>query len=171
MSVILIGYRGSGKTTVGEKLADRLWQKFVDTDDLIVKAAGKPIRDIFQHDGEPRFRELETEALRTALAMKDHVIALGGGAVLREENRAMIKQSPLKRIYLRCEPSVLLERIRSDPRTTTNRPNLTPFGGGLDEIKALLAEREPLYRELMSAELDVTNLTPDETMVYVTRLL
>lgn len=171
MSAILLGYRGSGKTTLGKKLADRLWQKFVDTDDLIVAAAGKSIREIFERDGEKRFRDLETEAVRKALGMSDHVIALGGGAVLREENRKLIKESGLKCVYLRCEPQVLLARIQSDPATAANRPHLTGLGGGIEEINKLLAEREPHYREIMTGELDVTNLTADEAMVYITRLL
>jgi shikimate kinase len=171
MSVILIGYRGSGKTTVGKRLADRLWQKFVDTDELIVKAAGRSIREIFEHEGEPRFRDLETDALKQALALIDHVVALGGGAVLREENRKMIKQATSKRIYFRCEPQVLLKRIQGDAQSGLTRPSLTQLGGGIDEIRQLVAQREPLYREVMTAELDVTNLTPDEALVYVTRLL
>src|SRR5450432_1746182 len=171
MSVILIGYRGSGKTTIGKKLADRLWQKFVDTDDLIVAATGKTIREIFETDGEPKFRDLETDALRKACEMKDHVISLGGGAVIREENRKTIINSGLKRIYLRCDPQILLQRIHSDPQTSANRPHLTHLAGGIDEIKNLLAIREPFYREVMSAELDVTNLSPVEALVHIVRLL
>lgn len=171
MGVILIGYRGSGKTTIGRKLADQLWVKFVDSDDVVVSAAGKSIRDIFQQDGEQRFRDLETQAVRQVCAMKDHVIALGGGAVVRQENRQVIEQSGLKRIYLRCDPQVLWRRIQADPNTQANRPHLTDMAGGIEEIRALLAEREPLYRQLMTAELDVTNLTPDEAVVRITRLL
>src|SRR4051812_33991082 len=107
MSVVLLGYRGCGKTTIGRKLADRMWIKFVDTDDLIVAAAGKSIREIFETDGEEKFRELETEAVKVACAKPDHVIALGGGAVLRDENRALLKSLPIARIYLRCEASEL----------------------------------------------------------------
>lgn len=171
MSVILLGYRGSGKTSVGRKLADRLWQKFVDTDDLIVSAAGRTIKEIFEQSGEAPFRDLETEALKRACALPDHVIALGGGAILREENRKLIKDSSLKRIYLRCDPQELHKRIHADPLTAANRPSLTHLGGGVEEIKALLTQREPLYREVMTAELDVTNLSIDETMTYITRLL
>lgn len=171
MSSILIGYRGCGKTTLGRKLADRLWQSFVDTDEMIVKAAGKSIREIFDQHGEEYFRNLETQAVEKALSLSDHIISLGGGAVLREGNRRLIKASGLKCIYLRCEPQVLVQRIHSDPRTAANRPSLTPLGGGLEEVQQLLAEREPLYREVMTAELDVTNLSIDEAMVYVTRLL
>src|SRR5688572_17769875 len=104
MSIVLIGYRGSGKTTVGRKLADRLWQELVDTDTLVTKKAGKTIKDIFEQDGEAKFRELETEVLKEALKLQDVVISLGGGAILREENRAALKDSGHKVIYLKCEP-------------------------------------------------------------------
>jgi shikimate kinase len=171
MSAILVGYRGCGKTTIGRKLADRLWQQFVDTDELVARAAGKSIREIFEQDGEQRFRDLEAQAVRQACALQDHVIALGGGAVLREENRRTIKESNLKCVYLRCDPQVLLQRIQSDPQTAATRPPLTHLAGGIDEIRSLLAEREPLYREVMTAELDVTSLSVDEALVYVTRLL
>jgi shikimate kinase len=171
MSVILIGYRGSGKTTVGKKLADRLWQTFVDTDELIVKMANKTIKDIFEADGEQRFRDLESEAVQQACKLDDHVISLGGGAVLRAENRGLLKHSHHKRIYLRCDPRTLHQRIVNDPQTAANRPSLTALGGSVDEVAQLLAQREPLYREVMTAELDVTLLSPDEAMVYCTKLM
>jgi shikimate kinase len=168
-SVVLIGYRGSGKTTIGRRLADRLWQSFVDTDDRIVARAGKPICEIFSQDGEAAFRDMETDALDEVLALDDHVIAVGGGAVEREQNRALLQQSGLKVIYLRCEPAVLLARITADAASEANRPALTDLGGGLDEIQQVLARREPLYRQVMTGELDVTRLTPDEALVYITR--
>ena len=172
MSAILVGYRGSGKTSVGRKLADRLWQSFVDTDELIVAAAGgKTIKEIFEREGEARFRELENQAVAKICTLQEHIIALGGGAVVRAENRKAIKDSGFKCVYLRCEPHVLLARIQADPQTAATRPSLTHLAGGIDEIKQLLAIREPLYRDVMTAELDVTNLTLDEAMVYLTRLI
>jgi shikimate kinase len=171
MSVILIGYRGSGKTTTGRKLADRLWLSFVDVDDLIVKKAGKTIREIFADQGEPHFRDLESQALSEALAKKDHVIALGGGSILRPENRALIKASGRKVVYLRCEPETLHQRIQADVTTAETRPALTSLGGSIEEIKKVLDEREPLYREVMTSELDVTNLSPEEACVHITRMM
>lgn len=171
MGVVLLGYRGSGKTSVGRALADRLWTTFVDTDEQVVKSAGKSIREIFESVGEVGFRELETRALRDALSSRHEVIAIGGGAVLREENRALLKADRRKRVYLRCEPAELLRRIQADPKTASDRPALTPLGGGIEEITRLLGAREPLYREVMTAELDVTRLSPDEVVVYVTRLM
>ena len=171
MSIVLIGYRGSGKTTVGKRLADRLWQPFVDTDDLVVKKAGKSIRDIFDQDGEAKFRDLEAEAVRQVCLLEEHVIGFGGGALQREENRKVLKDSGHKPIYLRCEPEELWKRIQADPQTAASRPSLTPVGGGLDEIRTVLAEREPVYRAAMWAELEVTNLSPQETVVRVVKLL
>jgi shikimate kinase len=171
MKVVLVGYRGSGKTTVGKRLADRLWQKFVDIDDLIVKKAGKSIRDIFAEHGETHFRDLETEVLRDALALEDHVIALGGGSILRDENRRLIQSAGAKVIYLRCDAEVLLQHIQSDSRSAETRPNLTGLGGGLDEIRMMLAEREPLYRLVKNLELDVSNLTPEEATAYLSRMI
>lgn len=171
MSIALIGYRGSGKTTIGRKLADRLWQKFVDTDELIVRKAGKSIKEIFEQDGEPAFRDLETAAIREALTLPDHVIALGGGAVLREENRNLLKQAKAKVIYLKCDAEVLHARIQADTATAAMRPSLTKLGGSVEEVRQVLAEREPLYRQTMTSELDVTNLSPDDAVVYIARML
>jgi shikimate kinase len=170
MSIVLIGYRGSGKTTIGKRLADRLWQPFVDVDDLIVKKAGKNIKRIFEEDGEPAFRDIESEALREVCKLSEHVIGLGGGTLGREENRQAIRESGHKVIYLKCEPAELLRRIQSDPQTTETRPNLTSLGGGIEEIQAMLAQREPLYRQVMHAELDVTHLKPENAVVYIVRL-
>jgi shikimate kinase len=171
MSVALIGYRGSGKTTVGKRLADQLWHKFVDTDELVVRKAGKDIRTIFEERGEAGFRELEAQAVAEACELQDHVIALGGGAVLREQNRKLIKDAGLKVVYLRCEVPELVRRIEADPTTASSRPGLTPHGGGIEEVRQILAEREPIYRSVMTAELDVTHLSPQDAVVYVTRLL
>ena len=172
MSIVLIGYRGSGKTTIGKRLADQLWQPFVDTDDLVVrKAGGKTIKEIFETGGEQTFRDLEAEAVREVSLLQEHVIALGGGALLREENRKHIKDAGFKVVYLRCEPDVLFEHIQADPETASTRPALTNLGGGVEEIRKLLADREPIYRQVKTAELDVTRLTPEEAAVYIVKLL
>lgn len=171
MSIVLIGYRGSGKTSLGRKLADRLWQPFVDSDEEIVKRAGKSIREIFEQHGEPTFRDLETAVVKDLATRAEHVIALGGGAILRLENRAAIKEGGHKVIYLRCDAAELHKRIHADAATAANRPSLTHLGGGLAEIEKLLADREPIYRETMTAELDVTNLSLDEAMARITRMI
>ncbi len=170
MSVVLIGYRGSGKTTVGKRLADRLWQPFVDTDELVVRKAGKSIREIFEQDGEAAFRDLESQVVRDVCPLQEHVISLGGGALGREENRAALKASGHKVVYLKCDPEVLHRRISEDPQSAADRPNLTAEGG-LEEVKALHEAREPIYRAAMTAELDVTHLEPPDAVVYIVRLI
>jgi shikimate kinase len=171
MGVVLLGYRGSGKTTVGLKLADRLWCEFVDTDQEIVRRAGKSIKDIFAQDGEALFRDLESQVLADVLKRESDVISCGGGVVLRESNRELLRNSQHSRVYLRCEPEVLHKRIESDPTTAATRPALTSLGGGIEEIRTLMQQREPLYREVMTTELEVTNLDIDEVVVRVTKLV
>jgi shikimate kinase len=170
MSIVLIGYRGCGKTTIGRRLADRLWWPFVDTDDIVMKKVGKSIADIFEQHGEKRFRELEAEAVKEAAKLQEHVIALGGGAVLRKENVDIIRKAEHKVVYLKCDPTELYKRIQADPNTARHRPKLTPVGG-LEEITSLLHEREPLYRAAMTAELDVTNQSASDAVVYIARLV
>ncbi|HZZ41733.1 MAG TPA: shikimate kinase [Tepidisphaeraceae bacterium] len=170
MSIVLIGYRGSGKTTVGRRLADQMWLPFLDSDELIVKRAGKSIKDIFAEGGEAEFRDIESAVVQDVCAMNDHVISLGGGAILREENRQAIRSNNNRVVYLRCEAEVLYQRINADPTTTASRPNLTA-AGGVDEVKQLLVIREPLYRQAMTAELDVTNLSAQEAVQRVVRLI
>jgi shikimate kinase len=171
MSVVLIGARGSGKSTIGRKLADRLWQSFIDVDEQIVRRAGKTIKDIFEQDGEERFRQIETEVLREAATLQEHVIGLGGGTLMREENRRILKESGHRLVYLRCEPEELHRRIKADPNSAATRPNLTQYGGGIEEIQHLLSIREPVYRRCMHGEIDVTNLTPDEAVVHIVKLM
>jgi shikimate kinase len=171
MNLALVGYRGSGKTSIGRKLADRLWQKFFDVDDLIVQKAGKSIKEIFEQEGEAYFRDLETEVLRELVRTPDQVLGLGGGTVMREENRKLIRGWAGKIVYLRCKPEVLAARIAADPRSAENRPNLTSLGGGLEEIRLKINEREPFYRQVMDVELDVSNLNVEEAVAYIARML
>lgn len=162
VSVILIGYRGSGKTTVGRLLAARLGKKFVDADDVIVKRVGKSIREIFAEGGENAFRTAEKAVISELALDADSVIAVGGGAMTREENRKALAGRPI--VYLSCEARELHRRIKSDPGTADNRPSLTPLGGGIEEIEALLRQREPIYRAAMTAEINVTGLTPGQVV-------
>ena len=171
MSVFLVGYRGSGKTTIGRRLADRLWLSFADSDERVIKQAGKTIREIFDQHGEAAFRDLEAKIVRDLAKLSDHVIALGGGALLRDDTRELLRTEGHSIVYLRCEPEELHRRIQADPQTAAMRPHLSPLHGSVDEIKNLLVEREPLYRACMTAELDVTNLTPEEAVTRLGRMV
>jgi shikimate kinase len=156
--MILLGYRGSGKTTIGRLLAEQLHMPFIDTDHLITAMADRSIREIFEQRGESYFRDLESLAVQEACG-KDAIVALGGGAVMRADNRKSLIASPHRRVYLRCDAQLLHDRIHADPLTQHNRPSLTHLGGGIEEIRSLLSIREPLYRAVMTDELDVTTLS------------
>lgn len=170
MGVVLLGYRGSGKTSVGRGVAGRMGLTFIDLDAAVIERAGHSIRDIFQSAGEDGFRDLESAELVRAID-REAVISTGGGVILREANRDALIASPHARIYLRCEPAELHRRIHADPATAANRPALTHLGGGIEEIEALLAMREPLYRRVMTAELDVTRVCVDEVVAEIAQFL
>lgn len=159
-TVALIGYRGSGKSTVGRLLADRVGGVFVDTDELVVRGAGRTIAALFESEGEPAFRDREAEAVREAFAMKPAVVSLGGGAVLRRENAARVRASATV-FYLSAPPEVLFERIMGDARSAERRPALTA-DAGIEEVRRVLAERDPLYRDTAHHVVDVTELSPEE---------
>ncbi len=162
MSIVLIGYRGSGKTTVGRAVAVRLGWPFVDADAVVVDRAGMTIRELFDHHGEPHFRRLESAVVAELAGRRDHVIALGGGAVLAAATRAALAAAGHPVVYLRGTPDELHRRIAADPATADARPSLTALGGGLDEVKSLLAARDAVYRSAMTHAVDVVGRTVDE---------
>ena len=138
--ICLIGFMGSGKTTVGRLLAARLGWTFVDLDDEIERRAGMPIVEIFEHEGEPRFRDLEHEALREQLALahkgQARVLALGGGAFVEARNRDRLDLGGLS-IWLDCSVETLWERVSS----FTTRP----LARDRRQFERLHQERAPAY--------------------------
>ena len=149
----LVGYRGSGKSSVGAIVAARLDRPFIDADTVLEADAGRTIRDIFASEGEAGFRDRETATLRKLAAGPPAVIATGGGVILRAENRELLRMTGFV-VWLTAPAEVLWDRISIDPLTAARRPNLA--GGGLDEVKALLAAREPHYTATAHAVVDVT---------------
>lgn len=160
--IYLTGYRGTGKTTVGRLISKALSTDCVDLDEVIESAAGKSIREIFDAGGEAAFRDWETKCLRDVA--EDHsvgrVISLGGGAILRGENRKIIGDSGVC-IWLTAAPEVIAERIAADVTSGQRRPALTNLAP-VDEIQALLACREPLYREVASLILATDSKSPQQ---------
>jgi shikimate kinase len=157
--LFLIGYRGSGKTTVGRVIADRLGWRFLDADAELEERHAETIREIFAAEGETGFRNKESVVLADLCAQRETVIATGGGVVLRETNRDLLKRRGFI-AWLSAEPDVLLARIQADPTTAARRPALA--GGGLGEIQELLAIREPLYRACADVEVGVAALSPEQ---------
>ncbi len=160
MNIYLIGYRGSGKTTVARHLASRLWWHWLDADPHIEERAGRSIREIFADEGEAGFRQREAEAVAELSLYSQLVVALGGGAVLRDDNRQAIRRSG-KVVWLRASPERLWSRIEADPTTNARRPNLTAEGG-VDEVRRLLAERTPLYEQCADLTLDSDKRSPEQ---------
>lgn len=168
MNIILIGYRGSGKTSMGRILADRLWKTFVDVDVEACRRFGiDSIARIWEQFGEPAWRRMEVQVTQEVCAAEDHVIALGGGTLMQPEARLAVQNAMATRVYLHCDPEELYRRVSGDTRSAQTRPNLTGLGGGIEEIRAVLAQREPVYRAVADKELDVTHLNVEDAVRYL----
>jgi shikimate kinase len=141
MNIVLIGYRGTGKSSVGKLLAQRSGRTLVSTDAEVVRRAGRSIPEIVTQHGWDHFRDLESAVCRD-LAGRDHlIIDTGGGAVLRPENAACLKSNGML-FWLTAEVPTISRRIGGD----TQRPSLTGAKSFVDEIEEVLRERTPKYR-------------------------
>jgi len=160
MNVILIGYRGTGKTTVARHIAERLGWRWLDADVELERRAGKSIAQMFADDGEQAFRDLESQVLADVVGLEETIIALGGGVVGREANRDLLR-GRAGVVWLQASPETLHGRIEADAVTLGRRPNLT-LHGGLTEIATLVAKREPWYRECAAITIDTEHANPAE---------
>lgn len=161
MVITLIGYRGSGKSSVAPALAKRLGFEWVDADVLLEQRAGRTIRQIFEQSGEPEFRRLEREIIHELTQRDRLVIAAGGGAILNSETRREIRAAgPV--IWLRASVALLQARIAGDAVTAERRPALS--ASGRDDIAQLLASREPLYQECSTSIIETDGLTVDQVV-------
>ena len=165
-NIYLIGLMGSGKSTVGRPLAQALQREFIDLDTLIEQQTGQSIREIFARHGENFFRDLESACLGEIAKYHQRVVALGGGAILRERNRDLIKSSGFS-IYLKVSPEILMERLGDCSER--------PLHQGLDEqanlerLGELLQERQSFYEQ---ADLIVPNEgSSKEALVHITSAL
>jgi shikimate kinase len=150
--VVLVGPPGSGKTTVGSLLAERLGVGFRDTDRDIEAQAGKGIPEIFVDDGEERFRKLERDAVAAALRDHDGVLAVGGGAVSSDETRSLLASEQV--VFL----DVGLAQASSRVGLGTSRPLL--LGNVRAQLKRLLDQRRPLYQEVADGLVETDDLDP-----------
>ncbi len=156
--IFLIGFMGSGKTTVGALLARRLGWSFADLDDLIVRSAGLSVAEIFAREGEDGFRRRETEAVRAAAAGRQSVVATGGGAACREENLTLMLTSG-RVVALAVSPAEAVRRTGS----RSGRPLLDGSADPLAAATALLSTRQPFYaRAHLQVETD--RRTADEAV-------
>lgn len=159
MTVItLIGYRGSGKSSVAAPLAERLGFEWIDADDEIERVAGKSIAEIFATEGEPRFREIERTVMQDLLGRDQLIIAAGGGAILNADTRQDMRAAgPV--FWLNASVEALEQRINQDASTVTRRPALTASSSQREEIQNLLEQREPLYRDAATYVVDTDSKT------------
>ena len=157
--IALIGPRGSGKTTLARVLAERLGWQWADADQLLEERAGRSIRDIFAAEGETGFREREAAILRDLCRRRAFVLATGGGVVVREENRALLRASA-RVIWLTADADTLWQRIEGDAASPGQRPALR--GGGRGEVEDLLHTRESLYRGCAHLKVTTAGRLPDD---------
>jgi shikimate kinase len=157
--VVLVGVPGSGKTTAGRLLAERLAVAFRDTDADVEATTGRVIADIFVESGESEFRRLEADAVRTALAEHPGVLALGGGAVIDPTTREALRPHPV--VWLRVGLAAASQRAG----LSGARPVL--LGNVRAQMKALMDQRAPLYAEVATLTLDTDELTAEETVAAI----
>lgn len=151
MNIILIGMRGTGKTTIGRKLAEKLNYRFIETDLLIEDKTGMKIKDFVSKFGWPKFRERETEVLKS-LSGNNTVLSTGGGVVVKEENISLIRKFG-KIIWLRAGIETMIKRIGND----TNRPFVTGAKSMKEDLENLVKEREELYQKAADYVIDTDN--------------
>ncbi|MCL6505363.1 MAG: shikimate kinase [Pirellulales bacterium] len=169
MVLSLIGYRGSGKSTVARLLASAWDWPWQDADAAIEALAGQSIAMIFAEHGEAAFRELETRVLRELVRQDRLVLAAGGGAVLRPENRELLRAAG-KVAWLRADAATLLARLEADAASTLRRPPLTDLAPA-EEIAILLSQREPLYRQCADVVVETAGKPAERVAAELAELL
>ena len=160
--IVLVGFMGAGKTTVGRLLAAELGVPFTDSDHAIEDRAGKPIRQIFADDGEPAFRALEHQVIADLLNGEDMVLALGGGAAAHPGTRAVLAAATVPVVYLRVGYAEAMSRVGGDQ----GRPMLARA-----DVAQLHKDRDPLYAQASTVIIEAGGRCPEEiSLDILTRL-
>lgn len=166
MNVVLIGYRGTGKSAVGSILAERLNLVLVSLDQEIENRAGKRIPEIVADSGWPAFRDLEEEVVRDVAARDGQVIDCGGGVIEREANYAPLRAAgPV--VWLKASTDTIVQRIAGDDQ----RPSLTGEKSFTDEVAEVLERRMPRYRQLAHFEIDTDGQSIEQVAAAVEQRL
>ena len=160
MNIYLIGYRCTGKTTVGELLSQRLAWPVLDSDVELVKEQKRSIAEIVEKEGWDVFRSIEKATIKGLSLLDHHIIATGGGAVLDPENVGYMKTTG-KVVWLKATPETIAKRMAGDATTGDNRPALTDKGI-FDEIEETLKFRNPLYEGAMDVSIDTDQISTSE---------
>jgi shikimate kinase len=165
MNLVLIGYRGTGKSTVAGLLAARLGMKAVSLDEEIVRQAGCSIPEIVAQHGWPHFRNLEAEVTKRFSAQENLIIDAGGGVVLRDDNVANLRRHGTL-FWLRASVPVIVARIEAG----TERPALTEGKSFTEEVEEVLRDRTPRYEAAAHHQVDTDRRSPEEVAAEVARL-
>lgn len=156
-NVLLIGYRCTGKSSVGKRLAERMGTPFFDTDDIIVAREGMTVEEIVKAGGWELFREREKEAVKGLQSQEGSVIATGGGILEDRGNRSLLRQIGVM-IWLTADAETICERMMRDDRNGNSRPFLM-HGDVMSDVLATLRKREPLYRQMADGTIDTSGKT------------
>ena len=167
MNITLIGYRGTGKSTVARLVAERLGWQWADADARVEELAGRTIREVFQCEGETGFRDRETAVIRELTARDRLVVAAGGGAILRAENCEAIRASGIT-VWLVASAGTIERRLSSDPSTASRRPALTS-NDPVEEVRQLLSQREPLYRRCADLIVETDQCSPERVAEQIVK--
>ncbi|MBN1443445.1 MAG: shikimate kinase [Planctomycetes bacterium] len=165
MNVILIGYRGTGKSTIGRRVAELLSIDYVSLDEEIVRRSGMSIPEIVESGGWDRFREIEEEVVEAETARDGRVVDCGGGVVTRPRNIERLRSAGIV-VLLEARPADIASRIGGD----SQRPSLTGASSFTEEVEEVLAQREPLYRRAAHHAIDTSRLSADEAAREIARI-
>lgn len=165
-NIVLIGMRGSGKTTVGAILAGRLHRELIPMDALIVYEFGMTIPEVVERHGWPRFREVEAQVAREVALLKGTINATGGGVILNPGSVQALRETGIV-FWLNVSVDQTLRRIGEDP----NRPSLTGRGSRREDLQATYAEREPLYRSAAHHVIVTDDRTQEQAVDEIVRIL
>ncbi len=166
MNIVLIGYRGTGKSVVGNLLAEKLKMPYYTMDAMIVERAGMPVPEIVEKFGWPGFRDRETELARELSTLDGVIIDCGGGIIERPENIEALHVNG-QIIWLTATVDTIVNRIQGD----TQRPSLTGGKSFTDEVSEILARRTPIYLAAAHHTIETDKLTPEEIVQKITGLL
>jgi shikimate kinase len=161
-TIYLTGFMGSGKTTIGKLLSEKLSLPVIDTDQVIEEKLNKTIREVFETEGENKFREYEHKFLKL-MPTENTIVTTGGGIILRKENRDWMRQSGLV-IYLHCDPEEILKRLADDQ----TRPLLD--GDKKKNVLSIFSDRSPFYHDA-DFKVDTTHKTPEEIVFEIEQLI
>ena len=167
--IIFTGFRGTGKSAVGRKIAEQTGFIFFDTDDTLEEELGCTVCDYVRRAGWPVFREKERRLLARLAGVRPAVIATGGGAIMHQAEWQSLRQNS-RVIWLRATAATIRQRLDQDCETATQRPSLTGCDP-LAEIESVLATREPLYRAGSDISIDTDGRTQDEIVALICEFL